>query len=96
MDLTEALTKIKKNLKKAQETNHFKEKCEERGLDIQKIKNIITNQKILGIIEQNKNLYKIWYEYTESKDLNIVINIMTNNRIKLVTLFPCLIERRKR
>lgn len=77
------------------ETKHFREKCKERELDIENIRNILKKNKILGLEEQNKNLYKIFIYYNKTKDLIIIINT-AYSKIKLLTVFIQDSLRRKR
>lgn len=96
MEIEEALKLIKSQLKKEIiESKHFKDQCIERELDTNKVKEVAETNKILGILEQDENLYKIWFYYEKHKDLNIIIRII-DNKIKFVTVFPCYSERRKR
>ena len=79
MDLPTALSLIQEKLKDdIVETKHFKEKCEERALDIEKIRDLVKTNKILGIVEQSEYLYKIWFYYEKHKDLNIIMKIINN------------------
>ncbi len=97
MDIGDALKLIKRNLrKKVVESKHFKEQCEDRELDMNLIKETVRKNKILGILEQDEELYKIWFFYEKNKDLNIIIKILSNRRLRFVTVFPCYSERRKR
>jgi len=97
MDVSEAISTIKKGLKKdIVESNHFLDQCKDRNLDVNKVKKVIINNDILGILEQDKNLYKIWFFYEQRKDLNIILKILPDKRLRLVTVFPCYSERRKR
>ena len=98
MDIGDALKLIKRNLrKKVVESRHFKEQCEDRELDMDIIREAVRKNKILGIVEQDEEgLYKIWFFYEKHKDLNIIIRILPNRRLRFVTVFPCYSERRKR
>lgn len=78
------------------ESKHFLNQCEDRNLDINFIKKVIKNNDILGVLEQDKNLHKIWFFYEQRKDLNIILRILSDKRLRLVTVFPCYSERRKR
>lgn len=96
MDIIEVIKRIKEKLNSnIIETEHFKEKCKDRGLDSIKVKEIAINNKILGIVKQDENLYKIWFEYEKHKDLNIILKLYSDS-IRIVTVFPCYSERRKR
>ena len=96
MEISDALKIIKKNLNSGIiETKHFKEKGGERKLDSNKVKDIAKNNKILGIVEQDEKLYKIWFYYEKHKDLNIILRLHSNS-VRIVTVFPCYSDRRKR
>ncbi|MBU0470159.1 MAG: hypothetical protein KKA62_01430 [Nanoarchaeota archaeon] len=97
MDVSEALSLIKKGLKtEIVESKHFLEQCKDRNVDIDFVRKVIMNNDILGVLEQDKNLYKIWFFYEQRKDSNIILRILTDKRLRLVTVFPCYSERRKR
>ncbi len=97
MDIEDALKLIKRNLrKKVVRSKHFKEQCKERKLDLDIIEERVQKSKILGIVEQDDDLYKIWFLYEKHKDLNMIIRIQPNRRLRFVTVFPCYSERRKR
>lgn len=96
MDLSYALEIIKENLRNYTETNHFKEQCEARNLNSNEVIRIIKETQILGIVKQDEELYKVWFEFEKEKDLNIIIKILPNEKLKFVTIFPCYSARRKR
>jgi len=97
MDIAEALKIIKRTLRKnVVESRHFKEQCRVRTLNTSIIREKVNKNKILGILEQDDGLYKIWFFYDKYKDLNIILRILPNKTLKFITLFPCSSERRKR
>ena len=97
MDVSEALLLIKSGLKKELvESKHFLDQCKDRNLDMNSVKKVIKDNDILGILEQDKDLYKIWFFYEQRKDLNIILKILPDKRLRLVTIFSCYSERRKR
>ncbi|MGE0792783.1 MAG: hypothetical protein AB7V77_01225 [Candidatus Woesearchaeota archaeon] len=97
MDILDALNSIKSNLNKdIIESNHFKEKCQERNLNLTSIKDLVQKNEILGILKQNDNLYKVCFYYEKHKDLNIIIKIINSDKLKFITIFPSEVERRKR
>lgn len=97
MDISKALKIIKRNLKKeVVETRHFKEQCKARGLDTSLIHDAIKKNSVLGVLDQGDDSYKVWFSYEKDKDLNMILAISQNHRLKLITVFPCAIERRKR
>jgi len=98
MKLVDVFTVIQRNLQENNFiiTKHFIKRCQKRKFDIKQIQEIIKDNEILGIIQQRLNLYKLWFEFTESKDLNIVLTITADNQIKLITVYCCSVKRRKR
>lgn len=97
MDISKALKIIKRNLKKEiTETRHFKEQCKARGFDMARVYSNIKNSVILGILDQDNGSYKVWFSYEKDKDLNMILAITPNHKLKLITIFQCHTERRKR
>lgn len=96
MEIGDALKIIKEKLNSIIiETKHFKQQCEDRNLDSEKVIEIATTNKILGIVEQDENLYKIWFSYEKHKDLNIILRLHSDS-VRIITVFPCYSDRRKR
>ncbi len=99
MEITEVLDIVKdvseENIK---ESKHFKDKCENRELNKEEVLEIIQENKVVGVEEQDEeeSLYKITFYFTDRKDLNVVIKILSEDKIKLITVFPSYSERRKR
>jgi len=97
MDVSEALSIIKRGLKKEiVESKHFLDQCRDRNLEPASVREVLINNDLLGILEQDTDLYKILFFYEQRKDLNIILKILPDKRLRLVTLFPCYSERRKR
>ncbi len=98
MDLSQALSIMKKSLNENlfTESKHFKDECRDRNISLEEINKYITKNEILGITQQDPNLYKVWFNYDDNKDLIIIIKILPDQRIRLITLYPCNVERRKR
>jgi len=97
MELGIALDIIRKSLMTdVIESRHIKEQYIDRTIGREKILNLIRESKILGILEQDDDLYKVWFHYDKYKDLNIIVRILPNHKLKLITFFPCLAERRRR
>ena len=97
MDLSDTLRYIMNQLKEdIIESEHFLRRCRERGFDPRRIRSTMTESRILGILEQGENLYKLWYHLSKEKDLNIVVKITKEGRIKIVIVFPCNIDKRER
>jgi hypothetical protein len=94
MQIETALKIIKKQLKnnKFKESRHFKIQCKERNIQLTPQ---LLKKDIVGIINQGDNKFKIWFEYNENKDLNIILQII-NNKLKLITIFPCKLEKRRK
>jgi len=97
MELNESLSLIKRGLnEEVIESKHFIDQCRDRNLNISSVKEVIRNNEIVGILKQEVDLYKIWFLYEQHKDLNIIVRIIPDQRLRLVTIFPCYSERRKR
>lgn len=97
MDLQTALELIRNSLSEnIAFTKHFVDQCIDRKLDENRIRKILLDSRILGILEQGEALYKIWFFYEKNKDLNIILRISNNEDIRLVTVFPCYSDRRRR
>lgn len=97
MDLNEALSLIKAGLKEeVVESKHFIDQCIDRKINVHEVKKVISNHEMVGILKHEVDLYKIWFLYKQHKDLNIIVKIMSDKRLRLVTIFPCYSERRKR
>lgn len=97
MDISEVIRIVQDALKcDLVESKHFLDQCEDRKLESNKVKEVIKNNEILGIVEQDQNLYKVWFFYEKHKDLNVIVRILPYQKIRLVTIFPCYSERRKR
>ena len=97
MDVGEALSIIKIGFQQDFiESKHFLDQCKDRNLNVNSVKKVIKNNDVLGILEQGENLYKIWFFYERRKDLNIILRILSNKKLRLITIFPCYSERRKK
>lgn len=98
MELEEVISVIRAALSDSDfsKTKHFIEKCEERNLDVPGVQLLLAEHKLLGVVEQNDGLYKLWFAYKKSKDLNLVIKILPQQRLKLITVFPCSTDKRER
>lgn len=97
MDLSLALKCVKRNLRKrVVETLHFKQRCQKRQFDMALIREMTRRKRIVGILQQREERYRIWLAYEEHKDLNIVIDIDYHGELELVSVFPTDAERRKK
>ena len=96
MEIEKALAIIQQRLQQAIESTHFVEQSQERNIPKEEIRMLLRTEKILGIVEQGDNTYKIWLSYNEYKDLNIIVRILEQGQLKLITLLPCYCERRRR
>ena len=98
MEVDKAIQTIKicfnKPKKKLVLSGHFQDQCKERDLDVAGILERCKNCKILGIVEQEDDLYKVWIKYTEDTDVIVAIKILSKDKIKLITIFPQKSERR--
>ncbi len=68
------------------ESKHYLEQCGERKLVPNEIRDLVVQKKVLGITEQNENVYKLWFDYETGKDINIIIRIVNENKIKFITI----------
>ena len=96
MDLAEALRVVRDNLKGRSDSKHFHDQLEKRGLDREMIERVLSAGEPWGIVEPDEGLYKVWFAFEKDKDLNVVIRIVDGEQIRLVTLFPCDVKRRRR
>ena len=70
MDVSEALSLIKRGLgKEIVESKHFLDQCKDRNLDVNSVKKVIKNNDILGVLEQDEDLYKIWFFYEQRANM---------------------------
>ncbi len=76
-------------------THHSTTRIEERLLGTLDIKDAILNGKMVGIVEQDENLYRVWLKYKKKHDLNIIV-LMDSDRLRIVTVFPSETARRIR
>jgi ABC-type uncharacterized transport system permease subunit len=75
---------------------HTKESRKDKLPDISKIRNMLLTQKPVGILKQDVNKFRLYYELDEKYDLIIVISVWNTNpiEINLVTTYPQ--EKKKR
>ena len=99
MDIGKALSLIKKLLKKPKniiESKHYKDQLKERGIDVDKINETLKKGKLAGIEYQSEsNRYKIKFAEFEqpNKDLNIILEIINDKRLRFITIFPSRMDR---
>lgn len=77
-------------------TKHFKDRCSERDLELDKVKEFIKKAKIKGFINQEEDNYKVILEWDSNKDLNIFLNFHKRDGLHLKTVHVSKIETRKR
>ncbi len=97
VELEEAIKYVKSKFEKEDytETNHYKEQCVSREIELEEVRNILKKNKIKGFEEQNKYKYKATMEYTPDKDLILILNI-DKEQLKLITVFPQYSSKRMR
>ena len=96
MDIKEALEIVLHNKLNLILSRHAYDKTiKEKGRFLETIE-IINNNLLLGIVEQRTFLYKLWFYYTDEKDLNAIILILPNHSLLCITFFQCNSLRRKR
>jgi hypothetical protein len=76
-------------------TYHFQERISERKseihTDLNEIYHIILKELTVGILKQEEEKLKLYYERTEKHDLIIIISIKSTNPI-LFNLVTCFLE----
>ena len=94
----EKALEIIKNCNKSQisETRHFNIRNTQRNNDIGIVHNVFLNSTSVGIIKQDLNKFKVYFEHPtkSSKDIVIIFEIDDNQYIKFITTF--LTEKEKR
>ena len=81
-------------------THHFETRANERKNDIHPdvngIYDIILNEKSVGILKQNADTFKLYYNLGEEHDLIIIISVKNSNPI-IINLVTCfLVDSKKR
>ncbi|MAF34758.1 hypothetical protein CMO91_02845 [Candidatus Woesearchaeota archaeon] len=95
MDLSKALKLVKKGLRKQiTETAYFRRRVRRREMDVSHVRQVVSHQNIVGIENQSNNRFRVWFKYSETKDLNIALDILPSGRLVFVTLFPSASRRR--
>lgn len=79
-----------------QDTNHFKTRNIQRIGDLALIFETFLNNPLMGIIKQDYNKFRLYFEHRTkpSKDISLVIGITNTRSIKFITVM--LTERKKR
>lgn len=65
---------------------HSKDRIIQRNLSLETIEHYILYEEILGIHNQDNNVYKLWFRYNKVEDLTIVANIIENKIIIITTI----------
>ncbi len=93
----DCLSKIERENLRA--THHFQERIGERKSDIHPdlngICDIILNEKPVGILKQEEEKFKLYYEQTEKYDLIIIMSIKSINPV-IFNLVTCFLEEAKK
>lgn len=78
------------------ETRHFNIRNTQRNNDVGIVHNVFLNSTPVGIIKQDLNKFKVYFEHPtkHSKDIVIIFEIDNNKCIKFITTF--LTEKDKR
>lgn len=81
-------------------THHFETRANERKNDIHPdvngIYDVIFNEKPVGILKQNEDTFKLYYNLSENHDLIIIISVKSPNPI-IINLITCfLVDSKKR
>jgi len=75
--------------------HHSRDRIIQRNFNIDTIKYYLLNEAIVGIHKQNNNVYKLWFQYTISEDLTVVVNIKENKLFVITTIKESNIKRLK-
>lgn len=59
-------------------TDHFVHRLKERNFKFDELYNILKTKKCKGIINQNSDTFKLYYEYDSKKDIILVISYRFN------------------
>lgn len=87
---------ILKNIESSNEikfSKHGKERIQERGVNTQKLVELIINGEPVGVNYQGESRYEIIYEYDEYYDIYVITNYLLN-KLKIITTILKPIERR--
>ena len=74
-------------------TPHSKEKLNIRGFTEKEIINNLLSKNPIGIIKQEKLIFKFIFNLDNKYDLNIIF-LVSCNKIVIITIFKCLIKKR--
>jgi len=74
---------------------HSNDRIFQRNLNIETIKHYLINEEVVGLHKQNKNVYKLWFEFSSIEDLSIVVKIDNLNLIIITTIKENNIKRLK-
>ncbi|CAF30039.1 hypothetical protein [Methanococcus maripaludis] len=77
-----------------EKTIHIEEQLKDRNIEYTHVLELLEKDSV-GILKQNDNTFKLYYEDTDSKDMVIIISYRSE-KLHLVTLFPHDIKRRVR
>ncbi len=80
-------------------TYHFQERIRERKSeihpDLNEIYNIILKEQPVGILKQEQEKFKLYYERNESYDLIVIVSIKNTNPT-ILNLVTCFLEDAKK
>ncbi len=74
-------------------SKHLKTRCLERFVNFNELKRILKYGVMVGFVHQGEQNYKVIFEWSSQKDLNIFVNL---NNLKFKTLYLSKVEIRKR
>lgn len=100
MDISTFLNYLSKiEIDNLRATYHFQERIGERKSeihpDLNEVYDIILKEKPIGILKQNEEKFKIYYEKTEKYDLIIILSIKNLNPV-ILNLVTCFLEDAKK
>ena len=86
------------NYSDIQESYHYLRRNSERINDLDLIQKTILNNTLVGILKQDYNKFNVYYEheYKPKYDLNIIILLTDEEKLKLITVIENLRSKRER
>ena len=98
-DLKDIPFLLKNHNKQIEFSHHAIKKMEDHGLTKNCILNCMKSSKLLGILKQDTNKFKLYYTYPSGNNYDLVVIIGIHNPhmiIRIVTIFKQISRRRER
>ena len=78
-------------------TSHSKERMASRNISEEDVREVFNHpEKILGILKQNENKFKIYYPYTQNKDLVVIVTVSPGKDILYIRVITTFVQEAKR